>query len=115
MDNTEKLFAFVSETITPSLKFEDAALIHWERKRIEPQIFVTVKIIACDHEDWWYYPFIGYEFFGFIKHFKHKYNLPEVYPCRLTKTKIIHGRDVLLKDCMILHPEELRKYFTYEN
>lgn len=87
------------------IKFCDAAYITkehdpWVKIRKPSQRYAFIEIVDCQHKDWWYKGFIGFQVMVQIT-LKNKV-LTNITAIRLTNTKIYTGRDFDPKDIMIL-------------
>ena len=87
-------------------EFAEAAYLNkqhdpWVRRREPGKIYANVLIASCQHKDWWYRDFVGVECFVELRFFQWG-QIREATAVRLTNTKVIHGRDIDVKDFIII-------------
>ncbi|RUP42326.1 MAG: hypothetical protein EKK63_01735 [Acinetobacter sp.] len=77
--------------------------IYSERRR-EGERYAVVKIIDCQHKDWWYSKFIGVECFVRLRfnNYGRGEFISEGVLVKVNKNRVLSGRSISVKDLMII-------------
>lgn len=80
----------------PYLMRRDEVASHRENEQLEFAWFMIID----SHPDWWYAPYVGFEFLGLLPG---KYGSRDIRPARsIGHTKIIKGRGILPSHLIML-------------
>lgn len=77
------------------------------RKRQDGLYFADVEIVSVKNPNWWYKDFIGLRFFALLE-YSYRFStvdklvLDNIYPVRLTRSKVYRFMSIDPVDCIII-------------
>ena len=75
----------------------------WRKRREDGGEYAMFKIVDCEHDSWWYAPYIGVEFLGKIKRDYLSKEIKEIVACRGFKLVTMNlGRSVSPEDVILM-------------